>query len=75
MTDRDQLPSWHGTGVSRRMSLSYCEGELRVFGVQGMEAEVEHQSRHGVEEGEDPQGHKKLGGSGEITNEVLDAGF
>lgn len=61
--------------MSRGMSLPYCEGELRVFGVQGMEAEVEHQSRHGVEEGEDPQGHEKLGGSGEITNEVQGAGF
>lgn len=61
--------------MSPRMSLPYCEGELHVFGVQGMEAEVEHQSRHGVEEGEDPQGHEKLGGSGEITNEVQGAVF
>lgn len=57
----------------RGMSLPYCEGELGVFRVQGMEAEVEHQGRHGVEEGEDPQGHEELGGSGEITNEVQSA--
>lgn len=78
---RDERPgsaavvAWRWIHVSRGMRLPYCEGELRVFGVQGMEAEVEHQSSHGVEEGEDPQGHEKLSGSGEITNEVQGPGF
>lgn len=48
----------------------YRERELLVVGVKGMEAQVEHQGRHGVEEGEDPQGHKELGGGGEVAHQV-----
>lgn len=53
----------------------YRYGELLIRAVEGMKAQVKHQSCHGVEEGEDRQGHKKLGGSGEITNEVQGADF
>lgn len=56
------------------MPLPYRRWELLVLAVEGMKAQVKHQSCHGVEEGEDPQGHEELGRGGEVTHEVQGAG-
>lgn len=61
--------------VLPRAQLPYRNGELLILAVEGMKAQVKHQSCHGVEEGEDPQGHEELGRSGEVTDEVQGAGF
>lgn len=64
-----------GAGSGPGAQPPYHEGELLVLAVEGMKAQVEHQSRHGVEEREDPQGHEKFGGSGEVTDEVQGPGL
>lgn len=53
----------------------YREGELLILAVEGMEAQVEHQGCHGVEEGEDPQGHEELGGGRKVTHQVEGEGL
>lgn len=70
------VSSWCPPPPSQKgMQPPYRDGELLIFAVEGMKAEVKHQSCHGVEEGEDPQGHEKFGGSGEIADEVQGAGL
>lgn len=49
---------------------THHQWEAFVLCVEVVEAQVDDQSSHGVEEGEDAQGHKELGGSREIPHQV-----